>query len=159
MGTLIGLYLVYETSTDTPHYLRYFSLLLPWASFPFIFQVLTAGDIFTHDAWFIIKLVLSMGSWFSLTDLFATSVGAWDLNEEYTYPFRIVNLPLEKIFFFMITSLLIVGTHTIVQRTWEKALMSIEVGREGVDLMMMFSTLLPRNFNAFGVIKARNRRV
>jgi lycopene cyclase domain-containing protein len=79
----------------------YMGILLFSLSVPLIFSFWPPLKFYRHVRalfYSIGIIVLLFGGW----DIFATYRGHWDFSPSGVYPFRVINLPLEEVLFFVV---------------------------------------------------------
>jgi lycopene cyclase domain-containing protein len=86
---------------------------------PFLLTLVTPVKLFRHSrALFssIALIVIIFGAW----DVFATYRGHWYFDEGGVYPFRIINLPIEEVLFFVVIPFCCIFTWEVIKYFKEK---------------------------------------
>jgi lycopene cyclase domain-containing protein len=68
--------------------------------FPLIFSFLPAFDFYRHWKKFTLPCI-AVGLFFIIWDMIFTQIGVWSFSSQYTIGFKIINLPIEEILFFI----------------------------------------------------------
>lgn len=86
--------------------MMYLNLLFLWALPPIIFQLVLGWDIIILNWKKLSLLIIILGAYLSLTDVYAITDGIWAISPIFTTGLKII-IPIEEITFFFLTVVLI----------------------------------------------------